>query len=99
MCVYACVCVFVYVCVHACMSVCVYVCVRTCVHACVCARTCTCCLTQSQHTDTEPTSSSAGPVRPGAWQGNHWSIQFCDRNGSAGQDRIEPSVSRSLGHH
>ena len=30
-------------------------------------------LTQSQYTDTGPTSPSADPVTPGAWQGSHWS--------------------------
>ena len=28
-------------------------------------------LTQSQYTDTGPTSPSAGPITPGAWQGTH----------------------------
>ena len=47
--------------------------------------TCTCChteievadptfhLTQSQYTDTGPTSPSTDPITPGAWQGSHWS--------------------------
>ena len=30
-------------------------------------------LTQSQYTDTRPTSPSADPITPGAWQGGHWS--------------------------
>ena len=30
-------------------------------------------LTQSQCTDTGPTSPSADPITPGAWQGSHWS--------------------------
>ena len=30
-------------------------------------------LTQSQYTDTGPTSPSADPIMPGAWQGSHWS--------------------------
>ena len=30
-------------------------------------------LTQSQYTDTGPTSPSADPMMPGAWQGSHWS--------------------------
>ena len=29
--------------------------------------------TQSQYTDTGPTSPSADPITPGAWQGSHWS--------------------------
>ena len=33
-------------------------------------------LTQSQYTDTGPTSPSADPITPGAWQGSHWSAQF-----------------------
>ena len=34
------------------------------------------CLTQSQYTDTGPTSSSADPITSGAWQGRHWSVNF-----------------------
>ena len=49
---------------------------------------CTCChteievadqtfyLTQSQYTDTGPTSPSADPVTPGDWQGSQWSANF-----------------------
>ena len=33
-------------------------------------------LTQSQYTDTGPTSSSADPITPGAWQDSHWSANF-----------------------
>ena len=33
-------------------------------------------LTQSQYTDTGPTSPSADPVTPGSWQGTHWSANF-----------------------
>ena len=33
-------------------------------------------LTQSQYTDTGPTSPSADPNTPGAWQGSHWSANF-----------------------
>ena len=33
-------------------------------------------LTQSQYTDTGPTSPSADPVTPGAWQGSQWSANF-----------------------
>ena len=33
-------------------------------------------LTQSQYTDTGPTSHSASPITPGAWQGSHWSANF-----------------------
>ena len=34
------------------------------------------CLTQSLYTDTGPTSPSADPITPGAWQGSHWSANF-----------------------
>ena len=33
-------------------------------------------LTQSQYTDTRPTSPSVDPISPAAWQGNHWSASF-----------------------
>ena len=33
-------------------------------------------LTQSQYTDTGPTSPSADPIMPGACQGSHWSANF-----------------------
>ena len=33
-------------------------------------------LTHSQYTDTRPTSPSADPITPGAWQGSHWSANF-----------------------
>ena len=33
-------------------------------------------LTQSQYTDTGPTSPRADPITPGAWQGSHWSANF-----------------------
>ena len=33
-------------------------------------------LTKSQYTDTGPTSPSADPISPGAWQGSHWSANF-----------------------
>ena len=33
-------------------------------------------LTQSQYTDTRPTSPSTDPITPGAWQGIHWSANF-----------------------
>ena len=33
-------------------------------------------LTQSQYTDTGPTSPSADPITPGAWQGGHWGVNF-----------------------
>ena len=33
-------------------------------------------LTQSQYTDTGPTSPITDPMTPGAWQGSHWSANF-----------------------
>ena len=33
-------------------------------------------VTQSQYTDTGPTSSSADPVMPGDWQGSQWSANM-----------------------
>ena len=33
-------------------------------------------LTQSQYTDTGPTSPRADPITPGAWQGSHWGAIF-----------------------
>ena len=33
-------------------------------------------LTQSQHTDTGPTTPSTDPIMPGAWQGSHCSAIF-----------------------
>ena len=33
-------------------------------------------LTQSQYTDTGPTIPSTDPKTPGAWQGNHWAVNF-----------------------
>ena len=33
-------------------------------------------LTQSQYTDTGPTSPSANPITPGPWQSSHWSANF-----------------------
>ena len=33
-------------------------------------------LTQAQYTNTGPTSPSADPMTPGAWQGSHWSANF-----------------------
>ena len=33
-------------------------------------------LTHSQYTDTGRTSPSTDPIKPGAWQGSHWSANF-----------------------
>ena len=32
--------------------------------------------TQSQYTDTGPTTPCADPIMPGVWQGSHWSTNF-----------------------
>ena len=54
----------------------------------ICSDNCTCChteievadqtfyLTQSQYTDTGPTSPSDDPITPGAWHGSRWSANF-----------------------
>ena len=54
----------------------------------ICSHNFTCChteievadptfyLTQSQYTDTWPTSPNADPITPGAWQGSHWSANL-----------------------
>ena len=54
----------------------------------ICSDNCMCChteievadqtfyLTQSEYTDAGPTSPSADPLAPGAWQGSHWSANF-----------------------
>ena len=70
-------------------NVCLFVgCLTSQQHAKCISDNCTCChteieaadqafyLTQSQYTDTGPTSPSADPVTPGAWQGSHWSANF-----------------------
>ena len=52
---------------------------RICSDSCVCCHTeievadQTFCLTQSQDTDTQPTSPSADSIKPAAWQCSHWS--------------------------
>ena len=43
----------------------------TCCHTQIEAADPTFYLTQSQYTDTGPTSPSADPITPGAWQGSH----------------------------
>ena len=59
-------------------------------------------LTQSQYTDTGPTSPSADPTTPGAWQGSLWSANF-KVTGMAGpgkapsQSGFEPEIFRSRG--
>ena len=59
-------------------------------------------LTQSQYTDTGPTSHSADPITPGAWQGSHWSASFevtgMTRPGKIpAQAGFELRISRSRG--
>ena len=49
---------------------------RTCFHTETEAADPSCYLTQSQSPYTEPTSPSADPFTPGAWQGSHWSASF-----------------------
>ena len=54
-------------------------------------------LTQSQYTDTGPTSPSTDPIMPGAWQGSHWSANFlshwydsrCNRDSNQGSSALE----------
>ena len=62
-------------------------------------------LTQSQYTDTGPTSPSADPITPGAWQGSHWSANF-EVTGTwydstpkkiPSQAGFKPGISRSRG--
>ena len=59
-------------------------------------------LTQSQYTDTGPTSPSTDPITPGAWQGSHRSASFevtgMTRPGKIpGQAGFEPGIFRSRG--
>ena len=55
-------------------------------------------LTLSQYTDTCPTSPSADPISPGAWQGSHWSANF-EVNGEKipAQAGFEPGIFHSRG--
>ena len=59
-------------------------------------------LTQSQYTDTGPTSPSADPITSGDWQGSHWSANFevtgmtrprkksrCKRDSNPGSSALE----------
>ena len=60
-------------------------------------------LTQSQYTDTGPTSPCANPM-PGAWQGSHWSANFqvtgMTRPGKIpSQAGFEPGIFHSRGGH
>ena len=59
-------------------------------------------LTQSQYTDTGPTSPSADPITPGTWQGSHWSANFWVTGMTRprkirAQAGFEPGIFRSQG--
>ena len=59
-------------------------------------------LTQSQYTDTGPTSPSADPITPGARQGSHWSANFevtgvTRPRKTPAQAGFEPGIFRSRG--
>ena len=59
-------------------------------------------LTQSQYTDTGPTSPSADPIMPGVWQGSHWSANFkvtgmTQPRKNPAQAGFEPGIFRSRG--
>ena len=56
-------------------------------------------LTQLQYTDTGPTSPSANPITPGAWQGSHWSANFFSHwyDSTPAQAGFEPGIFRSGG--
>ena len=59
-------------------------------------------LTQSLNTDTGPTSPSADPITPGAWQGSHWStnlyVTCMTRPGkNSARARFKPGIFRSRG--
>ena len=74
----------------------------TCCHTEIEAEDQTCYLTHSQYTDTGPTSSSAVPITPGAWQGSHWGATFSvtdmTRLGKIPlQAGFEPRIFRSRG--
>ena len=59
-------------------------------------------LTQSQYTDTEPTSPCTDPKTPGAWQGSHWTAIFLSHwydstRKIPSQAGFEPRIFRSRG--
>ena len=64
-------------------------------------------LTQSQYTDTGPTSPSADPIAPGAWQGSHWSANIwvtgmtrpCKNPGASGIRTRDLPLSRWTPYH
>ena len=77
--------------------------ILTCCHTEIRAADQTFYLTQSQYTDTGPTSPSADPITPGAWQGRHWSANFLvpgmtrPRKKIPSQVGFEPGIFRSRG--
>ena len=54
-------------------------------------------LTQSQYSDTGPTSPSARPRSPGAWRGSHWSANDSARKKHPSQAGFEPRIFCSRG--
>ena len=59
-------------------------------------------LSQSQYTDTGPTSLSADPIMPVSWQGSQWSANFCHwydstRKKIPSQAGFESRIFRSRG--
>ena len=50
-------------------------------------------LTQSQYSDTRPTSPSADPITPCTWQGSHWNTKFY----LTGMTRIRKRTVAKLG--
>ena len=76
-------------------------------HGRICSDNFTCChteievadptfyLTQSQHTDTGPTSPSADPVTPGAWQGSQFLSHWYDSTPKKSRRRRESNPGSS----
>ena len=59
-------------------------------------------LTQSQYTDTGPTSPRADPIAPGAWQGSHWNANVTGMTRprkKPSASRVHTEISRSRGGH
>ena len=53
-------------------------------------------LTQSQYTDTRPTSPSTDNITPSAWQGSHWSANFEVTGMTRAQKNLGPSGIQTL---
>ena len=82
----------------------------------ICSDNCTCChtemevadqtfhLSQSQYTDTGPTSPSTNPITPGSWHRSHWRANF-EVTGMTRPEKIpaqvgfEPGIFRSRDGH